>query len=127
MSDAPIARPVIDGVTRLFTLSPSTAPYGPPTKADIARRRNQMASIDLVTVGNAASTLVVVSVPALPGTFCGARPRGPGGGPGGSGGGLILVRGGVGTRGGSGPRHRLHLKVFGRGEGPAGVFYITPH
>src|SRR2546426_5991718 len=99
--------------------------YGPPTKADIARSCNQTASIDLVTVGNAASTLVVVSVPALPGTFCGGRPRGPGGGPGGSGGGLILVRGGLVTPGGSGPRHRLNLKVFGEVAVPAAVFTIT--
>src|SRR3989442_15830157 len=112
MSDAPIARPVIDGVTRLFTLSPSTAPYGPPTKADIARRRNQMASIDLVTEGNAASTLVVVSVPAPPGTFCGGRPRGPGGRPGGRGGGVIPVRGGVGPPRGLGARAPFWFKVL---------------
>src|SRR2546427_6901764 len=113
MSDAPIARPVIDGVTRLFTLSPSTVPYGPPTKADIARSCNQMASIDLVTVGNAASTLVVVSVPAPPGTFCAGRPRGPGRGPGGSGCGLVLERGRVGPPNGRGPPQPLPLQACG--------------
>src|SRR2546422_10857509 len=99
--------------------------YGPPNKADIARRCNQMASIDLVTVGNAASTLVVVSVPALPGTFCGGKPRGPGGGPGGSGGGLILVRGGVGPSGGWGPRDPLNFEGFGAGGGPAAALSDT--
>src|SRR2546427_10009299 len=93
--------------------------YGPPNKADIARRCNQMASIDLVTVGNAASTLVVVSVPALPGTFCGGRPRGPGGGPGGSGGGPIMVRGGVGPPRGWGPPHPVDFEGLGGVGRPA--------
>src|SRR3989442_15284087 len=123
MSAAPIARPVIDGVTRLFTLSPSTAPYGPPTKVDIARSCNQTVSIDLVTVGNAASTLVVVSVPAMPGTFCGGRPRGPGGGPGGNGGGLILGRGRVVSPRRLGAPPHVDFKGFGAGGVPAARLY----
>src|SRR2546425_8895463 len=53
--------------------------YGPPNKADIARRRNQIPSIDLVTGCDAASTLASVGVLVMPRTFCGGRTRGPGG------------------------------------------------